>query len=283
MPFGVRRASAGAVVRATRFLARRAPAWHGCCVTPERFLARCPTIWHVAAGGAWDIIKVLGLRTAQQLIVQADLDSDTREELLTTPRRVAVPLTVDGAKVTLRDQGPLCGVRNLRSKLHDGLEVADWIRILNARVYFFTDRAARQKILQKYVALDGAQDVLTISPLRLLTTAGPRLKLSDRNTGAIARKAEPYKGINTFVSVARFRIESQQRSQLWVDSPSTRYTPSWSERSVTIRTDRQPHSAERRRAVLALPARRRPGDSGVAFCSRPPSTDRRFPRSLAEK
>jgi hypothetical protein len=173
-------------------------------VTPEQFRERCPTIWHVAPAGAWDLIRVDGLRTAQQLIAAADLDRDTRQELLATPRRTAMTLTVGSGHVTLRDQEPLLRVKDLQSRLNDGLEVADWIRILNSRVYLFTDRAAQKKLLDRYVERDGAQDVLTISPLKLLTTAASRLELSGQNAGAIARKVGPYKGLDTFVSLARF-------------------------------------------------------------------------------
>jgi hypothetical protein len=59
-------------------------------------------------------------------------------------------------------------------------------------------------LLDKYVQRDGAQDVLTLSPMRLLKAAGPRIELAAQNTGAIARQTGPQKGKDTFLSVSRF-------------------------------------------------------------------------------
>jgi hypothetical protein len=173
-------------------------------VTPEQFTTRCRAIWHVAPSGAWETINVHGLRTAGQLIAAADLDAATRERLQTTPRRESERLRVDGREIALRDQGRLFTRKDLSTVLADGIDVADWIRLLNRRVYLFTDRAAKDTLLEKYVERDGAQDVLTFSPTRLLAYAGQRLELADQNTGAIARRPGPQKHFDTFLPVSRF-------------------------------------------------------------------------------
>lgn len=150
---------------------------------PDEFLDRCKSLWHVAPPGAWDSIRVSGLRTAEQLIVSADLDDAQRAELLASPRREPVALRVDGADVVLRDQGPLLQRNDLNAILGDGLEIADWIRLLNRRVYLFTNQTAMNRMLAKYVVRDGAQDVVVASPLRLLQAVGPRIEFTDQNTG----------------------------------------------------------------------------------------------------
>jgi len=173
-------------------------------VRPDEFLDRCKSLWHVAPRGAWDSIKVSGLRTAEQLIVSADLDDAKRAELLASPRREPVALRVDGADVVLRDQGPLLKRNDLNTILGDGLEIADWIRLLNRRVYLFTTPAAMNRMLAKYVVRDGAQDVVVASPLRLLQAVRPRIELTDQNTGAIARRTGPQKHLDTFQRLSRF-------------------------------------------------------------------------------
>jgi hypothetical protein len=67
------------------------------------------------------------------------------------------------------------------------MTVKDWVEILNKRVYFFVDLAARKKMLSKYVERDGAQDVLIFSPRLLWAAAKHRPELSTQNTGAVAR------------------------------------------------------------------------------------------------
>ncbi|MEO6627151.1 MAG: hypothetical protein ABIP03_01140 [Aquihabitans sp.] len=207
-------------------------------MTPEQFLTRCPSLWHVAPSGSWATIEERGLRTAAQLIDAADLDAERRAELHELPRRSAVPLRVDGADVVLRDQGPLFKA-NLASFLEPGLTVADWVGLLNRRVYLFTNKAAMQKLLAKYVATDGAQDVISFSPRRLLETAHSRIELAARNTGAIARQSDPYKGRDTFLSISRSR-DRQPAEVTMVDGLD--------DLSAVVRVER--HSADGTRTAL---------------------------------
>ncbi len=84
--------------------------------------------------------------------------------------------------MTLRDQGPLFVRKDLKSVLDSGLVVSNWIHLLNQRVYFFTDQTSMQKLLDKYVLLDGAQDVVCLSPQKLLEMQELRLELASWNT-----------------------------------------------------------------------------------------------------
>jgi hypothetical protein len=173
-------------------------------MTPEQFLNRCKLVCHVGPAGVWEQIARHGFRTAEQLILEADLSDEERQVLLSTPRRESVRLQVRGEEVILRDQGPLFARKDLRTILDSGIDVSDWIHLLNQRVYFFCDQAPLQKLLDKYVESDGAQDVIWLSPLKVLEAEGIRLELSDQNTGAIARRGGPQKTTDTFVPLFRF-------------------------------------------------------------------------------
>jgi len=172
-------------------------------VSPDQFLARCPALWHVAPAGAWEHIRETGLRTAAQLIDAAELDDEARAALHQQPRAESVRLSVDGVDVVLRDQAPLLKA-DLTKALEPGFGVADWLHELNRRVYLFADRAAMQKTLDKYVAIDGAQDVITFSPRRLYEQELHAIELSAQNTGALARTTKATKGRDTFLSITRF-------------------------------------------------------------------------------
>jgi hypothetical protein len=173
-------------------------------MTPEQFLNRCKTICHVGPAGVWEQISRYGFRTAEQLILEADLTDEERQRLLSEPRREAIRLRVHGQDVILRDQGPLFARKDLKSVLNSGLDVSHWIHILNQRVYFFTDQTSMQKLLDKYVQMDGAQDVVWLSPLKLLETEGLQLELASQNTGAIARQSGPKKTAEPFLPLFRF-------------------------------------------------------------------------------
>ena len=173
-------------------------------MTPEQFLNRCKIVCHIGPAGVWDQVSKTGFRTAEQLILDADLTDDERQHLLSTPRRESVRLRVRGEDVILRDQGLLFARKDLKSALDSGLDVSDWIHLLNQRVYFFTDETSMQKLLDKYIESDGAQDVIWLSPFKLIQLEGLRLELASQNTGAIARKTGPQKTTETFVPLFRF-------------------------------------------------------------------------------
>ena len=172
-------------------------------VTPDQFLARCNQLWHVAPAGTWKAISDNGLRTGQQLIEAADLDEETRTTLLTAPRSETVRLKVGENEVVLRDQEALLRA-DLPSLLEPGTTISDWVQLLNRRAYLFTDKVAMRRMLDKNVERDGAQEVLSFSPLRLFDAARPQIELSAQNSGGVPRKSDPHKGRDTFLSITRF-------------------------------------------------------------------------------
>jgi hypothetical protein len=154
--------------------------------------------------GVWEKVTEHGFRTAEQLILEADLTEEERQTLLSTPRQESVRLSVRGEPVTLRDQGSLFARKDLKSILGEGPEASDWIHLLNQRVYFFTDETSMRKFLDKYLSIDGAQDVIWLSPLKLVEVAGLRLELTSQNTAAIARQSGAQKTSDAFAPLWRF-------------------------------------------------------------------------------
>jgi hypothetical protein len=173
-------------------------------MTPEQFLDRCKVVCHVGPAGVWEQISSHGFRTAEQLIMEADLSEDERSQLLSTPRRESVHLKVHGEGVVLRDQGALFARKDLKTILEDGTDVSAWVQLLNQRVYFFTDETAMQKLKDKYVQLDGAQDVIWLSPLKVLEAAGSQLELTSHNAAAVARRFGTQDTADTFAPLWRF-------------------------------------------------------------------------------
>jgi hypothetical protein len=173
-------------------------------MTPEQFLNRCKVICHVGPVGVWEQVTKYGFRTAEQLILDADVTEEERQALLATPRRESVRLNVRGEGVILRDQGPLFARKDMKSILGEGGDGAEWIHLLNQRVYFFTDEPSMHKFLDKYLQLDGGQDVIWLSPLKLVEAAGLRLELTSQNTAAIARQSGVQKTADAFAPLWRF-------------------------------------------------------------------------------
>ena len=173
-------------------------------MTPEQFLARCKIVCHIGPAGVWEQISKTGFRTAEQLIVDADLTDEERQRLLSTPRRESVRLRVHGEDVTLRDQSSLFARKDPKSATDGGPDLSDQIHLLNQRVYFFADQTPMQKFLDKAVEVDGPQDVIWLSPFKVIQLEEPRLELASQNTGAIARRSGTQKTADAFVPLFRF-------------------------------------------------------------------------------
>ena len=189
--------------------------WLSCgilkAMTPEEFLNRCKTICHVGPAGVWEQISRYGFRTAEQLILEADLTDEERHRLLSEPRREAIRLHVRGQEVTLRDQGPLFARKDLQSVKDIALDFSDWIHLLNQRVYFFTDQTSMQKLLDKYVQVDGAQDVIWLSPLKLLETEGVRLSSRAESLARLPAGADPRSRRRPLYRFSGFQTEDQPK------------------------------------------------------------------------
>lgn len=169
---------------------------------PDEFLDRCKKgLWHVAPPGSWNRIRREGFQTAAQLIDGAELDEADRLRLHEEPRPAAVTLKVGGDDVVIRDQALLAARNDPASILGDGLTVPEWVRLLNSRVYVFADRAA----VDKYILKHGPQDVLSISPLRLLEAAQWSIELANQGSGVVQNKAGVQKDRSTFQSITMFR------------------------------------------------------------------------------
>ena len=183
----------------------------------EQFLQRCKQLWHIAPAGAWEGIAARGLRTAEQLIHAASLGDEERTQLLTAPRATDVELKVDDAVVVLRDQAPLTKHPDLPSIMEEGLSVADWVGLLNRRVYLFTSAAPMKTLLAKYVELHGAQDRISFSPMRLSQVTEGQLELTTTNTGAIARNKGVQKRRTDFVPLSRLPGSTSPKEVTIVD------------------------------------------------------------------
>lgn len=171
-------------------------------VTPDQFLERCKSLRHIAPAGTWEQIVQHGLRTADQLIRNADLDDDQRAKLLDSPRLEPVRLTVDGAEVVLRDQtgliarkGPAAGDEPISPES---------VHRLNRRLYLFTATESMNKMIDRYLKADGSVDVITLSPMRVVNAARPRIEIPAANTGEAARRSGSLGGRTTFVPLGLF-------------------------------------------------------------------------------
>ena len=143
------------------------------------------------------MIERHGLLTTDQ-IVERFVSDPTHAERLRSERRTDVVVVHDGpdGRVTINDNLPL-HFRNLAPHLDDGLTPPEWLRMLNARTFFWPKvqrgagflragrRGGRQKLL------------LTFDTRGLAAAHHGRLDLAPINTGSAVRKPAR-RGLATF-------------------------------------------------------------------------------------
>jgi hypothetical protein len=109
-------------------------------VSPEEIAARHPQLYHVTRLDAIASIRRHGLLSTASLLTLFEVPPTQRELIESTrrPRSVRIAHPVHGtARIT--DNAPL-GEDALAACLDDGLSPADWMRMLNRRVFFWVDK-----------------------------------------------------------------------------------------------------------------------------------------------
>ena len=186
--------------------------------TPESFAARFPSLWRLAERGSHEGIRRHGLLTAAAAARRAG-------HALQPSRRpgftdLALP---DGSQVAISDNLPL-SERRLARALEDGLTVADWMAMLNDRVFFWTDRGSGEAHLAARTRLGRRSEWQEYETRSLIASCWDRAEIAPFNTGSTVRVAVR-RGRSTFTPLNgldfdRWRAARRERGQKkGLDSP----------------------------------------------------------------
>ncbi|WP_299390834.1 hypothetical protein [Pelagibius sp.] len=173
-------------------------------MTPEELAERHPRLFHVTEPGAHEGIRRHGLLSTRALLDRFETPAAERERLLTTRRPEAVPLHhPEHGTAVLNDNLPL-SEKALRTCLDDGLTPADWLGILNGKVFFWADEAGLQRLLGARMNRGRQREVLVFDTRRLAEAHIDSLCLSPINSGATLRRAAR-RGLATFSRAKDYR------------------------------------------------------------------------------
>ncbi|WGH77235.1 DUF7002 family protein [Jannaschia ovalis] len=160
-------------------------------MTLEAFAARHPTLWRLSPRGSADGIRRHGLLSAATLAARAGVT------LPTGRRRRAMPFALpDGTPVQVTDNSPLSEAK-LARVLDDGLTPADWIAMLNARVFFWPDRRLGAGNLRARRRFGYVDEWHRFDTAAVLAPAWDRAEIAPFNTGATLH-TPPRRGHATF-------------------------------------------------------------------------------------
>jgi hypothetical protein len=110
---------------------------------------------------------------------------------------------------TLNDNLPL-SEKALAGCLDDGLTPADWLRMLNSKVFFWADEQGLARLLGARMNRDRDVEVLVFDTLALAQAHWDTLRLSPINSGATIRKPAR-RGAGTFTLASAHSYQDWRR------------------------------------------------------------------------
>jgi hypothetical protein len=179
-------------------------------MAPEELAHHHPRLYHVTTPGAVCGMMKHGLLPTSALLDLFGIVGEQRAAIEARPRAAEVVIEhATHGKAVISDNSPLT-VESLERCLDDGLRPADWLRMLNERVFFWADRRAVARLLHARINRDRARDVLVVDTLSLARGLADRMDIAPINTGATIRRAAR-RGLSTFAPVQAHSYQAWQR------------------------------------------------------------------------
>lgn len=201
----------GALVRPIRYgYMAGGPRNPGSGLTPKDLAARHPRLYHVADPGALPGILRHGLLPTSALLSLFEVPAAERPAIERRRRPASVPLRhpAHGTAV-ITDNLPLSEAA-LEACLDDRLAPADWLGILNGRVFFWPDEESLGRLLGARLNRGRQRLVLVADTLGLARRHQGRMELAAINTGSTIRRPAR-RGLSTFTPLLRHDYEAWRR------------------------------------------------------------------------
>ena len=173
--------------------------------------------------GAWDHIRHHGLLSTETLLRRAGL---TEVEVATRIRRLRpAPEAFDSTplwRIVLNDNSPL-NERKLAACLDDGLAPADWLTMLNQRVFFWVDerRCHGLRDAKTGTGKRRPREVLVFDTASLLAVHASRAEIAPFNTGNTLHKPVR-RGRTTFTPLGDVTYAAWRRGRTTIKSTADR-------------------------------------------------------------
>ena len=170
-------------------------------MTPEELSALHPRLFHLTAPEAVVRIREEGLLSAAAIVEREGADP-----ALLARRR---PAEVRVGPYTINDNLPLAE-NVLAGVLDDGLRPADWLRMLNGRVFFWADEKRLARLRGANTNRDRSRAVLVVDTLSLARAHAKRMEICPINSGATGR-SPARRGRLTFASLPDVDYDAWRR------------------------------------------------------------------------
>ena len=171
----------------------------------EQLIDHFPRLFHVTQAGAWPSILRHGLLSTRALLDLYGVDDAARAAIETEPRPGDVVLDDPAlGRAVVRDNRPLRV--DILGRCLDG-SIADWCRMLNARVFFWATERRLEHHLRARGHRDQPREVVVVDTARLLARDSDALTLCAFNSGSALYPNAPRRGPDSFVAVGAYPFQ----------------------------------------------------------------------------
>jgi len=176
----------------------------------EDFFSLHPKLYHMAWEGAWPSIVKHGLLSTEALLDLYDVTGERRSKILATHRAESVRIEhPQYGTAMIRDQKPMNDTKLSRC-LTGGLKPADWYRLLNSKVFFWTTPGRLCKMVSAGPYKQFPHCILTLDTRKVVEDYRDKITFSPINSGA-TRFANTLRGLETFTRFEDFPYEAYRR------------------------------------------------------------------------
>ena len=170
-------------------------------MTPEELANLHPRLFHITSN-SWLNIKKHGLLSSSAILDLFEIKEPERSCIESRRRSSGVLLQhPEHGILVLNDNVPLIESA-LEKCLDDNLTIADWMRILNKRVFFWPTEEHLHKHLNARLNRGKSLEILVVDTLSLAKEYAEQIELCPINSGVTFRKAAK-RGLNTFTPMLK--------------------------------------------------------------------------------
>ena len=166
-------------------------------MSPEELAARHPRLYHLTLAESVAGIMRHGLLATSSLLDLFAVPDVERAAIESARRadRMVIAHPLHGSAI-ITDNRPIV-MSSLANCLDDGLQPADWLRLLNARVFFWVSETGLQSLAGAQLNRGRKLAVLVVDTLGVARAHRDRIELSAINSGSTVRRP-PRRGLSTF-------------------------------------------------------------------------------------
>lgn len=179
-------------------------------MTSDELAELHPRLFHVTAPDAWPGIKRHGLLSTEAALDLHGLSGSVRAEITGRCRPEQIEIQSPGnGHIVINDNKPMSEVA-LSKCLDDGLQPADWLSILNRRVFFWSSREGLDRLLKARLNVNRKRLVIEVHTRAIVSAHCEAVEICPINSGSTIRKPAR-RGLSTFTPLAALPYRDWQK------------------------------------------------------------------------